>query len=76
MSRRLSCGHLATSAHPIYPEPTQMVRLNDLTWIIVDAAAEYDGLSDELTSAADFAAWLELEVQRAGARPASMRHER
>lgn len=53
-----------------------MVRLNDLTWIIMDAAAEYDGLSDELTSAADFAAWLDLEVQRAGARRASLRHER
>ena len=76
MSRRLPWGRLALSAHPIYPEPTSMVRLNDLTWIIMDAAIEYDGLSDELTSAADFAAWLDLEVQRAGASRASMRHER
>ena len=74
MSRRLSWD--VPRAHPIYPEPTSMARLNDLTWIITDAAAEYDGLSDELTSAADFAAWLDLEVQRARASRASTRHER
>ena len=75
MRRRLPWGRPALSAHPIYPEPTSLVRLNDLTWIIMDAAVEYDGLSEELTSAADFGAWLDLEVQRAGVSRASVRHE-